>query len=418
MEQIRYVKIPLAETRAEPDQHVEYALNVQGPVRSWTVWHRYNDFLALAYELEREFPGTATPATLPPKTLSSWFAKVAAGGSSSASSSNLEFIEERRRSLERYIQGMIMSDDDQWRMSRALQRFLAPAGKGSKYLADKNGLSSIGGTGSEAGSVDSEVGGWVTAGSWLNDQRDAEQIVRDVRQSILRRENALTRNEVSVSHQCLLQAKRQLTHLGRTLKALEQGLEQISSTLAAGELLRRQDMLMRLSEEKANLTQMVLGPGVVSGGSDRAALLSGATTAGNNSTRLIGRAGGGNTLASANGGSYSMPGAMPVRTHNLGEQGPSQPRSRRIFGNSNPPQETNETRGLDSQGLLQMQTERMREQDLVAAEFSALLRRQREMGETIGNELDLQNQLLTELDQDMDRTGNKLAAARRQANKL
>ncbi|KAJ2050615.1 hypothetical protein GGI08_005450 [Coemansia sp. S2] len=113
-----------------------------------------------------------------------------------------------------------------------------------------------------------------------------------------------------------------------------------------------------------------------------------------------------------------MPGAMPVRTHKLDGHGTPQPRSRRIFGNSNPPQETNQTRGLDSQGLLQLQTERMREQDLVAVEFSALLRRQREMGETIGNELDLQNQLLTELDQDMDRTGSKLAAARRQANKL
>ncbi|KAJ2074830.1 hypothetical protein GGH13_001052 [Coemansia sp. S155-1] len=412
MEQIRYVKIPLAETRTEPDHHVEYALNVQGPVRSWTVWHRYNDFLTLAYELEREFPGTTTPATLPPKTLSSWFAKVTAGDNSS----NLEFIEERRHSLERYIQGMIMSDDDRWRTSKALQRFLAPAGKGSKYLAGKNGPSSIGGTASETGSIDSDMG-WVTAGSWLNDQRDAEQIIRDVRQSLLRRENALTRNEVSVSHQCLSQAKRQLTDLGRTLKALEQGLEQISSSLAAGELLRRQDMLMRLNEEKANLTQLVLGPGVVSGGSDRAALLSGASTA-NNNTRLIGRAGGSNTTATGNGGSYNMPGAMPVRTHKLDEQGTPQPRSRRIFGNSNPPQETNQTRGLDSQGLLQLQTERMREQDLVAVEFSALLRRQREMGETIGNELDLQNQLLTELDQDMDRTGSKLAAARRQANKL
>ncbi|KAJ2894804.1 hypothetical protein IWW38_002467 [Coemansia aciculifera] len=411
MEQIRYVKIPLAETRTEPDRHVEYALNVQGPVRSWTVWHRYNDFLSLAYELEREFPGTTTPSSLPPKSLSSWFAK--------ANSNNVEFIEERRHSLERYIQGMIMSDDDRWRTSRALQRFLAPSGKGSKYFASKNGgLSGIGGgTGSETGSADSDVG-WVTAGSWLNDQRDAEQIIRDVRQSILRRENALTRNEVSVSHQCLLQAKRQLTDLGRTLKALEQGLEQISSTLAAGELLRRQDMLMRLGEEKANLTQLVLGPGVVSGGSDRAALLSGASTTTSNNTRLIGRAGGGNTTAAANGNSYNMPGAMPVRTHKVGEQGTPQPRSRRIFGNSNPPQETNETRGLDSQGLLQLQTERMREQDLVAAEFSALLRRQREMGETIGNELDMQNQLLTELDQDMDRTTNKLAAARRQANKL
>ncbi|KAJ1999539.1 hypothetical protein GGI04_004530, partial [Coemansia thaxteri] len=56
MELIRYVKIPLAESRAEPDSHIEYALNVQGPVRSWTVWRRYSEFQALAYELGREFP--------------------------------------------------------------------------------------------------------------------------------------------------------------------------------------------------------------------------------------------------------------------------------------------------------------------------------------------------------------------------
>ncbi|KAJ1720079.1 hypothetical protein LPJ53_005248 [Coemansia erecta] len=417
MEEIRYVKIPLAETRTEPDTHVEYALNVQGPVRSWTVWHRYNDFLTLHYELTREFPGVNLPVELPPKSLTSWFSKIttATSGMSGGSGSNssTEFIEERRHALERYIQSMVVNEDGRWRTSTALQRFLAPTTKGSKYLAGAKGHGSGNGKGSDAGSLDSEVG-WVTPASWLNDQRDAEQIIRDVRQSILRRENALTRNEVSVSHQSLLQAKRHLTELGKAIRALEQSLEQIKGALTNGELLRRQDMLMRLGDERANLTRIVLGTGVTSGGSERAALLNGASPENNGDARVLGRVG--------NGSSYSLPGAMPMRAlaSNGAQQAGAPPssRSRRVFGNSNPPQETNETRGLDSQGLLMLQNERMRDQDKVASDLTALLRRQREMGVAIGDELDLQNQMLTDLDQNLDRTGSKLAAARRHANQF
>ncbi|KAJ2374306.1 hypothetical protein IW150_003176 [Coemansia sp. RSA 2607] len=416
MEEIRYVKIPLAETRTEPDTHVEYALNVQGPVRSWTVWHRYNDFLTLNYELTREFPGVNLPVELPPKSLTSWFSKITTATSSmsggSGSNSSTEFIEERRHALERYIQSMVVNEDGRWRSSTALQRFLAPTTKGSKYLAGTKGNGNGSAKGSEVGSSDSDVG-WVTPASWLNDQRDAEQIIRDVRQSILRRENALTRNEVSVSHQSLLQAKRQLTELGKAIRTLEQSLEQIKSTLTNGELLRRQDMLMRLGDERANLTRIVLGTGVTSGGSERAALLNGASPQNNNDARVLGRVG--------NGSNYSLPGTMPVRplvSNGAQQAGAPTSRSRRVFGNSNPPQETNETRGLDSQGLLMLQNERMRDQDRVASDLTALLRRQREMGVAIGDELDLQNQMLTDLDQNLDRTGSKLAAARRQANQF
>ncbi|KAJ2613157.1 hypothetical protein H4S08_002369 [Coemansia sp. RSA 1365] len=421
MEQIRYVKIPQTETRNEPDTHIVYGLQVQGPVRSWTVWHRYNDFLVLEYELSREFPGTPTPGSLPPKSLTSWFSKLPAIGSGS-SDGDLEFVEERRHALERYIQSMVISEDERWRNSKALQSFLAPATKGSRYLAGKNLPPNMSTTGSETGSVNSDVS-WVTPASWLSSHRDAEQVVRDIRQYILRRENALTRNEVSVSHQSLLQAKRLVAELGRSIKTLEQGLEHIKSELTAGELLRRQDMLMRLNEEKSNLNRIVMGPGAVSGNSDRTALLEGASS-GSNNTRVLGRAG--TSTAAGSTTSYNMPGTIPMRSHGLAQQGMGDsstisrqaPRSRRIFGNSNPPQETNETRGLDNQGLLQLQSDRMQEQDQAVAEFSTLLRRQREMGVAIGNELDLQNQLLTELDQDMDRTGNKLATARRQANRL
>ncbi|KAJ1942023.1 hypothetical protein FBU59_003324 [Linderina macrospora] len=405
MEQIRYVKIPTAETRTEPDTHVEYALQVQGPVRSWTVWHRYNDFVAFAYDLSREFPGASPPVPLPPKTLTSWFSKLTAPASGTGASSQLDFIEERRHGLERFVQSMITCEDTRWRSSQSLQKFLAPAGKTARYLASK-------------GSSDVESdSGWVTAASWLDDMRGAEQTVRDVRQCILKRENALTRNEVSISHQCTMQAKRKLGDLTKALKELEHGLEVIGRSLTAGELLRRQDMLAGLGEEKVNLTRMVLGPGVVVSSSDKAALLDGATADANGGTRVLGRAGSG---LNNNATTFNMPGAMPVRVSSSAGQGNgrAQPRSRRIFGNNNAPQETNETRGLDNQGLLQLQVDRMKEQDLAVAGFSQLLQRQCEMGMAIGTELDLQNQLLSELDQDLDRTGSKLATARRQANQL
>ncbi|ORX70012.1 hypothetical protein DL89DRAFT_222967 [Linderina pennispora] len=363
MEQIRYVKIPTVETRTEPDTHVEYALQVQGPVRSWTVWHRYNDFVAFAYDLSREFPGVSPPVALPPKTLTSWFSKLTAPAPGKGASSQLDFIEERRHGLERFVQSMITCEDTRWRMSQSLQKFLAPAGKSARYVKSKG-----------SGDVEADSG-WVTAASWLDDMRGAEQMVRDVRQCILKRENALTRNEVSISHQCTLQAKRKLGDLAKALKDLERGLDAIGPSLTAGELLRRQDMLAGLSEEKVNLTRMVLGPGVVVSSSDKAALLDGASADANGGTRVLGRAG-------------------------------------------NAPKETNETRGLDNQGLLQLQADRMKEQDLVVTDFSRLLQRQREMGIAIGSELDLQNQLLSELDQDLDRTGNKLATARRQASQL
>ncbi|KAJ1798001.1 hypothetical protein LPJ59_002786 [Coemansia sp. RSA 2399] len=432
MEQIRYVKIPTAETRTDPDAHVAYGLQIQGPVRSWTVWHRYSDFLTLEYDLSRELPDIDPPTALPPKSLTSWFSKIPSlsGISSSESAGQLEFIEERRRALERYIQGMIMSEDDRWRASKTLQSFLAPNSRGSRFLAGKNsGLpNGMNRSESESGSINSDAG-WTTPAAWLNDQRDAEQLIRDVRQSIVRRENALARNEVSVSHQSLVQAKSQLADLGRALKLLEQGLETIKPSLTSGELLRRQDILMRMNEEKANLSRIVLGTGHVSSNSDRTSLLSGAAS-GTNNTRVIGRAGSG-TAASAVGSTYSLPGTTPVYSQGVAQQQNSSsnstgelaglrqaPRSRRIFGNANPPQETTETRGLDNQGLLQMQSHRMDEQDKAATELGQLLRRQREMGMAIGNELDLQNQLLGELDQDIDRTNGKLSSARRQINKL
>ncbi|KAJ1729960.1 hypothetical protein LPJ61_003268 [Coemansia biformis] len=423
MEQIRYVKIPTTESRTDPDAHVAYGLQVQGPVRSWTVWHRYSDFLTLEYELGREFPGVAPPGSLPPKSLSSWFAKLPAIGSGGASG-DVEFVEERRRALERYVQSMIMSEDDRWRTSRALQAFLGPATRGSRHLAGKNPGPGLSRPASETESAGSEAS-WATPASWLGDHRDAEQVVRDIRQSILRRENALTRNEVSVSHQALLEAKRLVGDLGRSIKALEHGLEQIKAGLTAGELLRRQDMLMRLGEDKANLSRIVMGPGVVSGSSGRAALLDGASPGGGAGARVIGRAGA-SAAAPSPGHQSSFPGAMPaqargVAQQDIGDAGAAMrqaARSRRIFGNANPPQETNETRGLDNRALLQLQTSKMEEQDRAAAEFSKHLRRQREMGLAIGNELDLHNQLLSELDQDLDRTGNKLATARRQASQL
>src|SRR5207244_5440108 len=78
------------------------------------------------------------------------------------------------------------------------------------------------------------------------------------------------------------------------------------------------------------------------------------------------------------------------------QKGPS---SRRVFGNVRAmPAETEQTRGLDNEGLVKLQKQAMEDQDQHVERFTAILNRQKHIGLAIGNELEIQNELLSELD--------------------
>lgn len=82
---------------------------------------------------------------------------------------------------------------------------------------------------------------------------------------------------------------------------------------------------------------------------------------------------------------------------------------RRVLGG--PAKETERTRELDNQGVLQLQKQIMQEQDEDAQDLALVVRRMREMGVAINQEIVEQNVMLGLLDEDVDRYVTRLTAA-------
>lgn len=110
-------------------------------------------------------------------------------------------------------------------------------------------------------------------------------------------------------------------------------------------------------------------------------------------------------------GAGTMPGTMP-------SAGMQQLAPGRVFGRRSPPKETAETRPLDDRGLVQLQHNRMAQQDEQLTSLSGLLRTQRKMGEEISTEIAVQNEMLEQLDSDVSRVSGKMGRAKRQLNRL
>jgi len=92
------------------------------------------------------------------------------------------------------------------------------------------------------------------------------------------------------------------------------------------------------------------------------------------------------------------------------------PRSGRVLGG--PAKETNRTRELDNQGVLQLQKQIMQEQDMDVEELNKTVRRMREVGVAINEELEDQNPLLEMMDEDVDRVGAKIDIAKGRIKKI
>ena len=106
-----------------------------------------------------------------------------------------------------------------------------------------------------------------------------------------------------------------------------------------------------------------------------------------------------------------MPGGSSLWGSGAGSVAPG-----RVFGKK--AEETDETRPLDDRGLVQLQQNKMDGQDDQLRELSKLLQRQRGMGEEIHREIGEQTEILEEIEHGVDKTGNKMAKAKRTMNKL
>ncbi|KAK5243066.1 hypothetical protein LTR40_012589, partial [Exophiala xenobiotica] len=80
--------------------------------------------------------------------------------------------------------------------------------------------------------------------------------------------------------------------------------------------------------------------------------------------------------------------------------------------------ETAETRELDNQGVLQLQKQKMADQDLDVDELRKIVQRQKELGIAINQELEVQNEMLRMVDEDVDRVQGKINIAKRRIGKI
>ncbi|CAG8629900.1 17991_t:CDS:1 [Cetraspora pellucida] len=376
-ENIKNIYIRETETRSTPKPHIVYRVEVHAEVRTWSIWKRYSEFDELNDKLVRLFPNNPPPFEIPAKH---YFQSTLG---------NPVLVEERRRGLEDYLNGILFHKDACWRETEDWKEFLSiPTGR----------------------PLDTTT--MYSSESWLDEYHQVQAITKEIRSLINRRETHIARNEVQASHNCSVQAKKSLTTLGVRTSQLESGLIGLAKgtgrdgrIMSEGELRRRQDLLNDLKDEKDTLTKLVLAhrPDInkvtkPASSVDRAALFRAPVR--QRSLPAIGNNGIG---VSANDSSIVQ----------------KAPASRRVFGNSRAMTvETEATRGLDNKGLVELQKQTMEDQDRHAEQFSAVLNRHKHIGIAIGQELEIQNRMLSELSENVDQTASKLRVATKKLNAI
>lgn len=219
---------------------------------------------------------------------------------------------------------------------------------------------------------------------WLDIHREMKGQLHDARLFLGRRDGATT---AQAQFEAGANAKRCLVKAGGLLGSLEEGLKVMSESekrgtegrVGAGELRRRRDLLGSARVEREGLEKLAVS--------------------------LAGKG--------AKGGS----GAVATQQDKSALFGPNVSRpSGRVLGAPVP--ETDKTRELDNEGVVQLQKQLMRDQDLDVEELGKIVRRQKEMGLAIHGELELQNDMLKRVDEDVDRVGRKIDIAKKRIGKI
>lgn len=351
-ETVKRIEIDKTEVLQVPSPHIRYRIVVTAEVKSWKIWKRYSDFDTLDRKLcQFEDSSVKLPVKLPSKT--GWFSCV--------SFTDEVLIEGRQLGFEAYLRALLIHGDSRFRESDVFISFLeVPAARNNITGADNSTF--------------------VSSEGWLQELRNCQAVVRDVRAILIQRENAFHSQQINRAQQLTAQARKQSLSLSSRLAKLEKTLSDLnqSNSLTPGEALRRQDIMSQLFHENSLLSKMV------------------------------------NKTVASEG--VSRESQSTDRTQLLSSSVPHQPKSGRVFGRVI--SETTETRPLDNEGLLQLQKSKMEEQDKYISQFSSVLARQHQIGTHIGEELETHNQLLRELDNSVASTDTKIRATSHDVRKI
>ncbi|PLB33411.1 uncharacterized protein BDW47DRAFT_121244 [Aspergillus candidus] len=386
--EILEISIPTTSISPTTPAYTIYNITLRLPLRSFTLSKRYSDFVSFHKTLLTQ-TNSAPPASLPSKN---WF---------SSTVSNASLREDRRLALETYLRAINDTEDPKWRNSPAWRGFLnlpsAAAAATTTTSSSTNGR----GAPNTSARLHAAITDPGAAGApisdptlWLDCYRDMKSHLHDARLHLTRRDQETTPQK---QHESSARAKSSLVRAGTLIGALEAGLKNIGSgsgdgpnrssgpSLGDGEMRRRKDLLINARKEKDGLEDLLNAMAAKSRVDSAVASIQ-------DKEALVGAAGG--------GGGGGGAGRKPAR-------------SGRVLG-----RETERTRELDNQGLVQLQKQTMESQDQSVDELMKIVTRQKELGIAINNELELQNELLKLADEDAERLGQKVDVGKKRIGRI
>ncbi|KAL8992142.1 MAG: hypothetical protein Q9169_007337 [Polycauliona sp. 2 TL-2023] len=362
------IAVPNTSTSTTSKPYTIYNITLRLPLRTFTLQKRYSDFTTLHGTLTPQ-AGASPPVSLPPK---SYF-------SSTVSSPAL--AESRRIGLQTYLQSINTDPDDRWRNTSAWRSFLnLPSNSNNN---NQNRHTPLTRTQQLSQPITDPV-------VWLDYHRDLKSQLHSARLQLTKRDQATSGQ---AQHECSAEAKRHLIKAGSMITALDSGLKTLANDtwgrekLGDGEMRRRRDLVAAAQKEREGLEN--LGNAMVAKNALDGAI---AHAAQGDKDRLL----------AANG----------ENDNNMGSRRPAAGKGR-VLG-----KESDRTRALDNQGVLQLQQQLMKEQDEDVDVLAAAVARQKKIGIEIQEELVLQKDLLGLLDEDVDRVQGKMDVARKRIGKI
>jgi regulator of vacuolar morphogenesis len=338
------ISIPTATISDSASPYTLYNITLRLPLRSFAVQKRYSEFATFHEALVSQV-GSPPPAPLPKK---SWFSNT---------NSNSALREERRGALESYLCAINNTEDARWRNSSAWRAFLnlPSSALSSDHSVASNLHKHLTGPGG--------VGDPVTDPTlWLDCYREMKAHLHDARLHLTRRDQATTPQK---QHESSALAKSSLVRAGTMITSLEEGLKSlgdksnwVGSSLGDGEIRRRKDLVANAKKEKDGLENLL------------------------------------NVMVTKS----KLDSAVASMQDRDALVGSVKPRFGRVLG-----KETDRTRELDNQGVLQLQKQTMEDQDRSVESLMKIITRQKELGIAINSELEIQNELLKLADEDVER---------------
>ncbi|ORX60188.1 hypothetical protein BCR36DRAFT_579635 [Piromyces finnis] len=432
MEKILKITIPTCSQRQKSKPYIVYHITISSSFRTWTIQHRYSEF----FSLNKRFLdlGLKPPLELPQK--SSIF--------SFTSYDNPKFVETRRQGLEEYLQAILASKDERFKKLLEWKEFLGisqskvkPEDEEYSVLCTSMSTTSNDIRFNDTGGYNSCSFDITSSEQWLEECRNLDLVINEIRTCIAARNKFVTRNETAAACEATVLARKNHNILCTKYAELERELhlqvddfynnaqqqqednsiivgsspsffssvlgtmkkQKSKMLLSKSELSRRQDLLENIRTEKIQLEKLL------------------ANTKFNDSLSQ-------NNISdkvyfSAKSGSNRQSNSLENSFgSNSGIKHNTSAKSRRKFGIQISQEVEESTQGLDNTQILQLQKNMLKDQDKTLEQFSAILNRQRKIGETINQELDFQNELLDDLDGNVNKVQLGLGQAEKRMKKV